>query len=240
MGNANVVGDLHRLIVFDLDGTLIDSRRDLADSANELITELGGRTLPDEAIARMVGEGAAVLVRRALSAAGLSGEPPDSRFAKQGGVRGALERFLQIYDTRLLRHTRLYPGIREAVEQARTLARVAVLTNKPTAPSERILDGLGVRALFDEVVGGDGPVARKPDPAGLQALMQSANASAPATLMVGDSAIDHETAIRAGVRCCLVSYGFGFENFPRERLRGDEIIAADAEGLTRAFGEFCR
>src|SRR5687767_6860494 len=160
------MGDLRRLIAFDLDGTLIDSRRDLADSANALIVELGGTPLTEDAIARMVGDGAAMLVRRALTAAGLR---PD--------VRVALARFLEIYDTRLLNHTRAYPGIEDAVRDARTLGRVVVLTNKPKKPSEVILEGLGLRGLFDDVIGGDGPLPRKPDPAGLQRLMDDAGAT---------------------------------------------------------------
>lgn len=226
MGDTDVVGHLHRLIAFDLDGTLIDSRRDLADAANALIVEYGGAPLSEEAIGRMVGEGAALLVRRALDAAGLGQHP------------GALTRFLDIYDATLLNHTHLYEGVIDAVRRARQRARVAVLTNKPTQPSERILDALGVRDLFDEVIGGDGPHPRKPDPAALMAMIASAEATTATTMLVGDSAVDLETARRAGVQCCLVSYGFGFQNLPRERLDGSEIVAADSAALTRAIEEF--
>jgi len=224
------VGDLHRLIAFDLDGTIVDSRRDLADSANELIVEFGGSPLPEEAIARMVGEGAATLVRRALTAARVTDAGTD--------LRGVLTRFLEIYDTRLLRHTRVYPGLADVIRFARTLGRVVVLTNKPLAPSERILEGLGIRNLFDEVTGGDGPLPRKPDPAALQALMRGAGATPDTTLLVGDSAIDHETAIRAGVRCCLVSFGFGYDTFPKERLRDEDSITTDAGELKKRLAKF--
>jgi phosphoglycolate phosphatase len=219
VGNADIVGDLHRLIAFDLDGTLVDSRRDLADSANELIRELGGRALSEDDIGRMVGEGAATLVRRALAASGIS-DPG-----------GALVRFLQIYDTRLLLHTRVYDGMADVVRFARTLGHVAVLTNKPAAPSERILEGLRIRDLFDAVVAGDGPLGRKPEPDALNALMRGFSATPQTTLLVGDSAVDHETAVRAGVRCCLVSFGFGYQNFPKERLRAEDSLAADADEL---------
>ena len=219
------MGDLHRLIAFDLDGTIVDSRRDLADSANELITELGGTALPEEDIGRMVGEGAAVLVRRALAAAGVR------------DVRTALARFLEIYDTRLLRHTRVYDGMDEVVRFARSIGNVVVLTNKPKAPSERILEGLGIRGLFEEVVGGDGPLGRKPDPAALHALMRDCGATPQTTLLVGDSAIDHETAVRAGVRCCLVSFGFGYRNVP-QRVRDDDWIAGDASQLRLILKQF--
>jgi phosphoglycolate phosphatase len=219
------VGHVQRLIAFDLDGTLIDSRRDLADSANQLIEELGGQPLTEEQIGGMVGEGAGVLVRRALQAAG------------RVDRAHALERFLEIYDQRLLNHTRLYDGIADAVHAARAHARLAVLTNKPTAPTERILSALGVREAFDDVIGGDGPYPRKPDPAGLSAMMASAGATARDTLLVGDSAIDLETARRAGVACYLVSYGFGFRSDLRTQSP-DVRIVNDVRELSRAIDEF--
>ena len=214
------------LIAFDLDGTLIDSRRDLADAANALIVELGGAPLSEEAIGRMVGEGATLLVRRALDAAGLGDHPT------------AVSRFLEIYDTHLLNHTRLYDGIADVVRTARQYGRVVVLTNKPTRPSERILSALGVRDLFDEVVGGDSPHPRKPDPAALFAMMQRADASAVRTLLVGDSAIDLETAHRAGCCCCLAAFGFGYRNLPPDRLTGREWVADDVAAVSRAIHEF--
>ncbi len=220
------MGHLHRLIAFDLDGTLIDSRRDLADSANDLIVALGGAALPEDAIAAMVGEGAGLLVRRAVTAAGLT-EPPD-----------ALARFLAFYDSRLLNHTRPYPGIVETVRLARTHARVVVLTNKPKQPSERILEGLGIRELFDDVVGGDGPLPRKPDPAALLALMDTAGAASASTLMVGDSPIDFKTAANAGVRCCIVSFGFGFRNFSAGDRDAIQWLAADANALQDRIRDF--
>jgi phosphoglycolate phosphatase len=174
----------------------------------------------------MVGEGAAVLVRRALAYAGLADVP------------AALPRFRQIYDSRLLRHTRPYPGIPEALHRAREYARLAVLTNKPIGPSERILEALDLRPLFDSVIGGDGPFPRKPEPASLRALMEEASAVPSATLLVGDSLIDHETAQRAEVRCCLVSYGFGYSTFPPERLTSAEWIVSSASELPKVFHQF--
>jgi phosphoglycolate phosphatase len=221
------VGHVHRLIAFDLDGTLIDSRRDLADSANALITELGGTPLSEDAIGQMVGEGAALLVRRALRASGID------------DIRSALPRFLEIYDAHLLDHTRLYDGMADVVRQARRHARVTLLTNKPLRPTERILDGLGVRDLFDDVVGGDSPLPRKPEPATLLEMMRAADASAGDTLLVGDSSIDLETARRAGVRCCLVSFGFGYRNM-REPPSPDVWIADDAASLSDVIDQFVR
>jgi phosphoglycolate phosphatase len=219
------VGHLHRLIAFDLDGTLIDSRRDLADSANQLIEEFGGQPLTEDQIGGMVGEGAGLLVRRAMRAAG------------RGERAHALERFLEIYDQRLLNHTRLYDGLDDVIRRARAQARLTVLTNKPIAPTERILAALGVRDAFQDVVGGDGPHPRKPDPAALHAMMTSAGADVRDTLLVGDSAIDLETARRAGVRCCLVSYGFGFRAELRSEI-GDLRIADDSGELARVIEEF--
>jgi phosphoglycolate phosphatase len=120
-----------RLFVFDLDGTLIDSRRDLADSVNALILERGGRELPLDAVTAMVGEGAALLVRRGLMAAGLE---PD--------VESALPRFLELYDERLLAHTQPYPGTREMLDEMQLKGRLAILTNKPQHHTERVLRGL--------------------------------------------------------------------------------------------------
>jgi phosphoglycolate phosphatase len=220
------VGHLRRLIAFDLDGTLIDSRRDLADSANQLIEELGGQILSEEQIGGMVGEGAALLVRRALQAAG------------RGERAHALERFLEIYDERLLNHTRVYDGVADVVRQARGRARLTVLTNKPTKPTERILAGLGLRDVFDDVIGGDGPYRRKPDPAGLKAMMTAANTTPEDTMLVGDSAIDLETARRAAVSCCLVSYGFGFRRELLDECEPGLIFVASAAELSNAIEAF--
>jgi phosphoglycolate phosphatase len=227
VGDADVVGHLHRrLIAFDLDGTLIDSRRDLTDSANQLIEECGGVPLSEEAIGLMIGEGAALLVRRALAAAALP-ERPDS-----------VARFLAIYDTRLLNHTVAYEGIPEALEAASQAAAVAVLTNKPLAPARRLLDALGLGGRVGSVVGGDGPFPRKPDPTSLQALMAEAGADGAGTLMVGDSAIDLETARRAGVKCCLTAFGFGAVTIQPDRLTGDEWVVQHASELPAVFEAF--
>jgi phosphoglycolate phosphatase len=212
-----------RLIVFDLDGTLIDSRRDLADAANALIAELGGAPLNVDAITSMVGEGARMLVQRTLTAAQLAVDPD-----------AVLPRFLDLYDERLLAHTTLYPGTSDALRVLREHATLALLTNKPRHHTLRILAGLAIADWFgeDQVVGGDGPLGRKPDPSGLRHLMAKADASAAATTLVGDSAIDLRTARAAGVRVCLVRYGFGFPLAASE-LAGHEAIADRPEDLLR-------
>jgi phosphoglycolate phosphatase len=220
------VGDVRRLIAFDLDGTLIDSRRDLTDSINVLLVEHGATPLEEEAVGRMVGEGARVLVQRALEAAQL-GDVPD-----------ALPRFLQIYDTRLLNHTRPYDGIVDALRVAREHGHLAVLTNKPAAASNRILEGLGMRELFHEVVGGDGPLPRKPDPAALVALMDRTGTAPTHTLLIGDSIIDFETAARASARCCMAAYGFGYRSFPVSRLTGEQWVASSPAAVLAVIEEF--
>lgn len=186
------------LIAFDLDGTLVDSQRDLAESANALLAFYGARPLEPPHIVGMVGEGAARLVERACTAAGLDPVPAD-----------ALDRFLRIYDTRLLNHTRCYPGTEDMLRQAGRKATLAVLTNKPEAASRAILQGTGLLGFFGDVVGGDSQWGRKPEPAGLRWLLARAGAAPAEALMVGDSHVDLLVARAAGVRFCLARYGFG-------------------------------
>jgi phosphoglycolate phosphatase len=206
--------DKFRLIVFDLDGTLIDSRRDLADSANALLAACGAEPLSEERIGRMVGDGAATLVARVFEARALA-PPPD-----------ALARFLALYDERLLHHTRPYAGVGGLLDRLALHADLALLTNKPLASTRRVLAGLDLARHFPDraVVGGDGPLPRKPDPTALRALMHDAGASADETLLVGDSAIDFRTARAASTSVCLARYGFGFEGFPVHELGPDDAV----------------
>ena len=190
---------LIHLVVFDLDGTLVDSRRDLANATNALIVEMGGQALSEERVTGMIGDGAAVLVRRALIAASLDPDTP-----------GALDRFLAHYDARLLDHTRPYSGMEDTLAGLSGRARLAVLTNKPAGATERLLDGLGLRRWFSDVVGGDTSVGRKPRPEGLMGIIRRAALAPADALLVGDSAIDLATARNAGTRICLARYGFGF------------------------------
>ena len=202
------------LAVFDLDGTLIDSRRDLSDAANALVQELGGRPLTVGEVTGMVGEGAAVLVRRALSAAGL--DPLHPR---------ALDRFLELYAGCLTVHTRVYDGIVQALSAlADGGLALAVLTNKPQAHTEAILDRLGLGRFFVHVVGGDTAAGRKPDPAGLLQIVKRAGTAPARSILVGDSPIDVATARRAGTRACLARYGFGY----RAEEDDGTVPAADA------------
>ena len=206
---------MFRLIVFDLDGTLVDSRRDIADAANALLISCGAAPIPEARIGGMVGDGAARLVARAFIASGI--EPPAD----------ALERYLAFYDERLLNHTRPYDGIPDVLDALGRRASLAVLTNKPLAATRRILDGLDLSRHFPEsaILGGDGPFPRKPDPAGLSRLIAAAKVPAAATLMVGDSVMDWKTARAAATAVCLARYGFGFDTIPLAELGpGDHVI----------------
>jgi phosphoglycolate phosphatase len=211
------------LVVFDLDGTLVDSRRDIADAANAVLEECGLAPHPEQTIGSMVGDGAAVLIARAFAAAGAA-TPPDG-----------LERFLRVYQARLLRFTRPYQGVPELLDAMSSRATLAVLTNKPLAATREMLDGLDLARFFGaRVLGGDGPLPRKPDPAGLHALMTQASITAAATLMVGDSIIDLRTAHRASVRACLARYGFGCTAAAFEALSpADVVIDAPLELLSQ-------
>jgi phosphoglycolate phosphatase len=203
-----------RLIVFDLDGTLVDSRRDIADAANALLVACGAQALPEATIGRMVGDGAATLVRRAFAASGIA-EPSD-----------ALDRFLAIYGTHLLVHTRPYPEMHDVLGELAARAPLAVLTNKPLDATRRVLAGLDLARFFaeDRVVAGDGALARKPDPAGLLHLIEASGATPDTAVLVGDSLIDWRTAKHASTAICLARYGFGFEGFPVDRLEPTDAL----------------
>jgi phosphoglycolate phosphatase len=198
------------LVAFDLDGTLVDSSADLANAINVLLADLGVDRLPDSEIVAMVGDGAAVLVRRALTAAGLDPELP-----------GTLDRFLEYYNRHSLDHTRPYPGMVETLQRLSVRLPLAVLTNKPAKATEHVLEGLGLRHFFGETVGGDTPFGRKPAIAGLLHLAQSVTISPQQVLLVGDSAVDLATARNATASICLARYGFGYR-FTAEDFRGDE------------------
>ena len=214
-----------RLVVFDLDGTLVDTRRDLAESTNKLIAELGGAALDEALIGRMVGNGVAIWLARALSAGGIQA-PPEN----------ALERFSAIYDQGLLNHTRAYDGIPQALARAGQAAPLAVLTNKMRRATVKILDGLDLARYFAEVGGVDGPHPPKPAPDGLLALMQRLGATPTETLLVGDSPIDQHTARNAGARICVARDGFGYVPSPANELAGDEYLIDQPGELPALLG----
>lgn len=209
---------MFKLVVFDLDGTLVDSRQDLAQATNRLILEHGGQPLDQDEVVHMVGEGVEKLIARAFTAAGLLPVPAD-----------AVPRFLDIYGASLLVHTRPYTGVPEALEEMSHVAALAVLTNKPRELSERVLQGLGLTPFFGQVLGGDGPHARKPDPGGLRRLIADFDVVLDETLLVGDSRVDLRTARAAGCAVALARYGFGFRDVPPDELNGN-LFLVDAPG----------
>ena len=189
-----------RLLVFDLDGTLVDSSRDIADAVNAALLRLapGAPRLSLERVMSFVGEGARLLVERTLA---------DARIALD--VDLVLRTYLECYRERLLATTALYPGMGEALDAlARGGTTLAVLTNKPGDMSRAILDGLGVGPRFARILGAGDVAARKPDPAGLLALLGQLGVPADEAWLVGDSATDVNTARAASVRVAGAAWGF--------------------------------
>lgn len=188
-----------RVLIFDLDGTLIDSKLDLANSINATLEHMGRAHLPHEKIYSLVGNGAPVLVRRAL------GEGVTEEEAKDG-----LGFFLSYYRLHMLDNTVTYPGVRQGLKLLENYP-MAVLTNKPVRFSQGIIDGLGLAPYFKFVYGGNSFEKKKPDPMGVEVLLRELAANPREAMMVGDSEVDVRTARNAGIWACGVSYGLGVE-----------------------------
>lgn len=209
-------------LVFDLDGTLIDSRRDITTAINRMRDDLGLPPLALEQVVTMVGEGAHLLVERALG----PDFPPDQ-------VEQALARYLDHYRDVCLDATRPYPGVEELLGVLSERYPLALLSNKGEALSRRILEGLGLARHFREILGGDSLPTRKPDPAGLRLLADRLGVSTESLLLVGDTWVDAETAKAAGCAFALVDWGF-----PRPPKLEDVQISLrvkTAEELTAAL-----
>jgi phosphoglycolate phosphatase len=186
------------LITFDLDGTLIDSAEDLANAVNAMLSHFGRRPIASDVIQTYVGNGAGVLVRRAL------GDQTSSDIYEQ-----ALAFFLDYYRQHSLENTRLYPGLKSLIEDLQSMDhQLAVLTNKPVAISEDILNGLKMGKYFFRIYGGDSFSTKKPDPVGMLTILSEAGAQPREALLIGDSPVDVQTAHNSGVRCCGVLWGF--------------------------------
>lgn len=213
---------IYRHFVFDLDGTLIDSRQDLADAANAMLASYGAPPLPVGDVVAMVGEGARVLVTRALARAGVGADADE-----------ALPRFLEAYDARLTATTVPYAGVPDTLAHLHAVAHVSVLTNKPQRPTERVLEALGLGRHVDASIGGDTSHGRKPAPGALAALVARSGVPAAQTLLVGDSWVDVATARAGGVDACLVSYGFGYGAVDAEHRGAARWTIASFGELTR-------
>ncbi len=208
------------LLIFDLDGTLIDSKEDLAHSVNATLTWMGLPTLDHDIVSSYVGNGAPVLMRRALG--------PE---ASDADVASALDYFLRHYEEHKLDYTRAYPGIPESLEALkREGVLMAVLTNKPVRVSGRILEGLGLRDYFARLYGGNSFEQKKPHPVGVETLLNELRVEREDALMVGDSAVDVRTARNAGIRCLGVTYGFQPETFEADP---PDMMVDRAEDITR-------
>jgi phosphoglycolate phosphatase len=190
-----------RLIVFDLDGTLVDSKEDLAVAVNVAIGSFGFPPLPHREIYGYIGDGAAALIRRAL--------PPE----RDGLLPQVLDRFLSYYRRHLLDTTRPYPGVVDALRKWSGTYRMALLTNKPIAMTGAILSGLSLAGYFIDVRGGDSFETKKPDPQGLLHVLGKAGVAPGETVMVGDAKNDVLAGKAAGTITCGVTYGLGAGTF---------------------------
>jgi len=204
-----------KLVIFDLDGTLIDSRLDLVHSVNAALRHIGRPELPDNVIASYVGDGAPILIQRALG-----GEVVDDAVVHQG-----LQFFLSYYREHKLDHTTVYGGVFEALQSIQNSPRqgsngnhspnsngvtrqMVVLTNKPVVPSRAIVEALGMGKFFSQIYGGNSFATKKPDPEGARKLLEESGARPEETVIVGDSHVDVETGQNAGLWTVGVNYGF--------------------------------
>jgi phosphoglycolate phosphatase len=199
--NRPIPGHTAKLLIFDLDGTLIDSREDLANSINAMLIHFGKKELPHEVIASYIGDGAPMLVRRSL------GDPDDENF-----VQDAVLYFMGWYREHKLDHTYVYDGVKEAlaaIQKSRNgePLKMAVLSNKPVGPSRAIVEALGLGPYFFQVYGGNSFHTKKPDPAGVQILLEEAGVQPEETVIIGDSDIDVLTARNSGIYSVGVTYG---------------------------------
>ena len=194
------------LLIFDLDGTLIDSKIDLVHSVNAARGLMKLPPISEELVSSYVGNGAPVLMRRALG--------PE---ASEADVQRALEYFLGYYREHMLDNTRLYPGVKDALDRLHKAgSKMAVLTNKPVRISRELVNRIGLGDHFFQVYGGNSFEQKKPDPIGVEALLRESGIARERAVMVGDSGVDIRTARNANIRACGVTYGFQPEGFVQD------------------------
>ncbi|MGH9766563.1 MAG: phosphoglycolate phosphatase [Blastocatellia bacterium] len=212
----------YQCLLFDLDGTLVDSRADLINSVNLMLAELGRETLPDARVINFIGEGARLLVERALRA-NQNGAPLDF------DTDGALEVFRRHYREHLLDHTRVYPEVEQTLARLEHIPK-AIVTNKPYEFTMALLEGIGLLSYFEVVIGGDSLAERKPSPMMLLEAASRCGAQASECLMVGDSHVDVEAGRAARMKTCGYIPGF------RGRT---ELVDAGVDYVIERFGELC-
>jgi len=183
-----------QLFVFDFDGTLVDTKKDIADSVNRTLKELELRTLDRETLYTFIGKGVNHLMTRSLEGTGYDDLPR------------AIKIFMRHYEEHLMDQTDLFPNCRETLEHFAHKENT-ILSNKPTHFITQILDALDCRAPFSTIIGGDLMPAKKPDPGGLLHILEQHRMPPEETLMIGDSLVDVATGKRAGVKTCGVTYG---------------------------------
>lgn len=216
-----------KLVIFDLDGTLIDSRLDLVHSVNAALRHIQRPELPDDVIASYVGDGAPILIQRALG-----GESLDEALIRKG-----LEFFLAYYREHKLDHTTVYPGIREALASIQNSGngaprKMAVLSNKPVNPSRAIVEALGLGPYFAQIYGGNSFATKKPEPEGALKLVGEAGVRPDQAAIVGDSHVDVRTGRNAGLWTVAVTYGFAPHTLGAE---APDIEVDTPEELSRVF-----
>jgi phosphoglycolate phosphatase len=194
---------IYGLVIFDLDGTLVDSKVDLVHSVNAARGLMNLPPISEQLVSSYVGNGAPVLMQRALG--------PQ---ASEADLARGLEFFMTYYRAHMLDNTRLYPGVKDALDLLREAGeKMAVLTNKPVRLSRLMVEGLGLKQHFFQVYGGNSFEQKKPDPIGIETLLGESGLARERTIMVGDSGVDVQTARNAKVQACGVSYGFQPESF---------------------------
>lgn len=222
----SIPSDEIRLLIFDLDGTLVDSQLDIAKAVNAMLVHCGRPELPVDTIASYIGDGAPMLIRRAL------GDPKN-----ESSVQEALHFFMAHYRAHKLDNTKLYPGVAEMLEHIARVAgdrvQMAVLTNKPVNPSRGILDGLGMTRHFVQVYGGNSFETKKPDPLGAKTLMEETGVLPDQTVMVGDSQIDILTAQNTGMWSLGVTYGFAPESLIKHP---PDVLVDEVAEIAQALG----
>jgi phosphoglycolate phosphatase len=230
-----------KLVIFDLDGTLIDSRLDLVHSVNAALRHIARPELPDDVIASYVGDGAPILIQRALG----------KEAADEALVRRGLEFFLSYYRQHKLDHTTVYPGIAQALAEiqrspsgtpdgtpngspSRAPRKLAVLTNKPVNPSRAIVEALGMGQFFSQIYGGNSFATKKPDPEGARKLLEESGVKAEETAIVGDSHVDVRTGRNAGLCTVGVTYGFAPHTLEAE---APDVLVDSAPELGAVFSD---